>query len=219
MTTSLLFCIAQPHLSPDSPILLYPVNRTFSITCSLLCEPTVDLDQLVWLVDGQALLDDPRTFHRETLSSHSQRLTVLLNKKNHHFPPTNYTCRYKDKESSILVRRRTSTIRSVDHIFLYFFDICFRRRIASFTSSTRFFIRLSPSNSPLRYRSTAVSIDAWLVGDLSSPLANPLVCNLIQSALTSLSALSFLDDINDSTWSNRNRSRTKEPEYSFPKRV
>ena len=190
MTTLLLFSVAHPHLTPDSPILLYPVNRTFSITCSLLCEPTVDLDQLVWLVDGHALMDDPHTFHRETLSSHSQRLTVLLNKKNHHFPPTNYTCRYKEKESSILVRRRTSTIRSVDQLFgfLSFFR---RRRITSFTSSTRFFIRLSPSNSPVRYRSTAVSINAWLVGDLSSSLANPLVCNRIQSALTSLSARSF----------------------------
>ncbi|CAF2605643.1 unnamed protein product [Rotaria sp. Silwood2] len=98
---------SHPYLSPSSPILLYPVNRTFTITCSLLCDPSIEIHKLMWLVNGHSLEDDKHKFFIETISFNTQRLTVLLNTKNNHFNQTNYTCRYDGKESSILVRRRT----------------------------------------------------------------------------------------------------------------
>ncbi len=109
-TTILFFFskLAHPHLSPSSPILLYPVNRTFSITCSLLCDTSIEINHLIWLVNGQALYENKYQFLIETISLNTQRLTVFLNKKNNHFHPANYTCKYNGKESSILVRRRTS---------------------------------------------------------------------------------------------------------------
>jgi len=61
----------------------------------------------MWLVNGQALYEDKHEYLIETISFNTQRLTIFLNKKNHHFNPSNYTCRYQGKESSILVRRRT----------------------------------------------------------------------------------------------------------------
>ncbi len=103
-----LFYIAHPYISPSSPILLYPVNRTFSITCSLLCESSIELKNLIWLVNGQSLNEDRHQFFIETISFNTQRLTVFLNKKNNHFSQANYTCSYHGKESSVLVRRRTS---------------------------------------------------------------------------------------------------------------
>ncbi|CAF1251771.1 unnamed protein product [Adineta steineri] len=98
---------SHPYLSPPSPILLYPVNRTFSITCSLLCDSSINFNNLIWLVNGQPLNEDRHEFLIETISFNTQRLTVFLHKKNHHFNQANYTCRYNGKESSVLVRRRT----------------------------------------------------------------------------------------------------------------
>ncbi|UJR22942.1 hypothetical protein I4U23_025969 [Adineta vaga] len=98
---------SQPYLSPSSPILLYPVNRTFSITCSLLCEESIELNQLSWLVNGHALSEDRHQFSIETISFNTQRLTIFLNKKANHFSQANYTCRYNGKESSVVVRKRT----------------------------------------------------------------------------------------------------------------
>ncbi|CAF1546617.1 unnamed protein product [Adineta ricciae] len=98
---------SRPYLSPSSPILLYPVNRTFSITCSLLCEESIELNQLTWLVNGHALSEDRHEFFIETVSFNTQRLTIFLNKKAHQFSQANYTCKYNGKESSIFVRRRT----------------------------------------------------------------------------------------------------------------
>ncbi len=122
------FCykLANPHLSPSSPILLYPVNRTFSITCSLLCDTSIEINNLIWLVNEQPLYEDRHQFLIETISSNTQRLTVFLNKKNNHFHPSNYTCRYNGKESSILVRRRTSKLffydlRTFIYLFIYLF--------------------------------------------------------------------------------------------------
>jgi hypothetical protein len=103
-----MFILAHPHLSPSSPILLYPVNRTFSITCSLLCDLKIDINDINWLVNGELLNDENEDFSIETISSQTQRLTVYLNKKNKHFTQANYTCRYHTKEATILVRRRTS---------------------------------------------------------------------------------------------------------------
>lgn len=104
----LCLLLASPHLSPASPILLYPVNRTFSITCSFLCEPAINPAKIIWLVDGEELNEDQHEFRREMLTMNAQRLTVFLNKKNQHFTSANYTCRYDDKETSVFVRRRTS---------------------------------------------------------------------------------------------------------------
>ncbi len=121
------FCLflfqADPHLSPSSPILLYPVNRTFSITCSLLCDTFIDIEKIIWLVNGQGLYEDRHQYHVETISFNTQRLTVFLNKKTNHFIPANYTCRYNGKESSVLVRRRTSKsypFKKMKHIFVLF---------------------------------------------------------------------------------------------------
>jgi hypothetical protein len=114
--------LANPHLSPSSPILLYPVNRTFSITCSLLCDTSIEINNLIWLVNEQPLYEDRHQFLIETISFNTQRLTVFLNKKNNHFYPTNYTCRYNGKESSILVRRRTSKwLTRLEDLFIYLF--------------------------------------------------------------------------------------------------
>ncbi|CAF1362090.1 unnamed protein product [Rotaria sp. Silwood1] len=98
---------SHPYLSPSLPILLYPVNRTFTITCSLLCDSSIEIHKLMWFVNGHTLDEDKHKFFIETISFNTQRLTILLNTKNHHFNQTNYTCRYDGKESSILVRRRT----------------------------------------------------------------------------------------------------------------
>jgi len=117
-----IYKLANPHLSPSSPILLYPVNRTFSITCSLLCDTSIEINNLIWLVNEQPLYEDRHQFLIETISSNTQRLTVFLNKKNNHFHPSNYTCRYNGKESSILVRRRTSKLFCYDlRTFIYLF--------------------------------------------------------------------------------------------------
>ncbi len=112
---SICFTLAHPYLSPSSPILLYPVNRTFSITCSLLCESSIELKNLIWLVNGQSLNEDRHQFFIETISFNTQRLTVFLNKKNNHFSQANYTCSYGGKESSVLVRRRTSKYFLLDY--------------------------------------------------------------------------------------------------------
>jgi hypothetical protein len=105
------FFVAHPHLSPVSPLLLYPANRTFSITCTLPCRSTVDLEQFIWLVNGQRLTHDEHRFSLETLAFNSQRLTIVLTTTTttNTWSQMNYTCRYKQKESSIVVRRRTST--------------------------------------------------------------------------------------------------------------
>ncbi len=80
------------------------------MTCSLLCDSSFDINNLIWLVNGQPLYEDRHQFFLEVISSNTQRLTVFLNKKNNHFSHANYTCRYDGKESSILVRRRTSKL-------------------------------------------------------------------------------------------------------------
>lgn len=98
---------SYPHVSPPSPLLLYPVNRTFSITCSLLCDSNVDLTKLNWFVNGEYLNADNHEYHLETISSNTQRLTVHLKKKNKNFLHGNYTCEYNGKETSVFVRRRT----------------------------------------------------------------------------------------------------------------
>ena len=100
--------LARPLISPSSPLLLYPVNRTFSITCSLLCDPKINLHGITWFVNGELLNDDNHDFNTELISSHTQRLNVYLHKKNKNFIEANYTCRYNGKEATILVRRRTS---------------------------------------------------------------------------------------------------------------
>jgi hypothetical protein len=101
--------LARPFLSPSSPLLLYPVNRTFSVTCSLLCAAEqIDLSRLHWLVDGELLNEEKNDYLLETLSSHTQRLTVYLNHRNKNFVQANYTCEYDGKEATTLVRRRTS---------------------------------------------------------------------------------------------------------------
>lgn len=101
--------LARPFLTPSSPLLLYPVNRTFSITCSLLCAfEQIDLTRLHWLVDGELLNEEKNDYLLETLSSHTQRLTVYLNHRNRNFAQANYTCEYDGKEATTLVRRRTS---------------------------------------------------------------------------------------------------------------
>ncbi|CAF0933290.1 unnamed protein product [Adineta steineri] len=98
---------SHPHLSPSSPLLLYPVNRTFTLTCSLLCDLEINLNDLIWLVNGELLNKTNHDFHIETISSNAQRLTISLNKRNRNFLQANYTCRYDGKETHILVRRRT----------------------------------------------------------------------------------------------------------------
>jgi hypothetical protein len=103
-----LFELAHPHLSPSSPLLLYPVNRTFSITCSLLCGLDVNLNDINWFVNGELLTNDNQDFDIENLSSNTQRLLIHLHKKHKNFLQANYTCRYDGREATILVRRRTS---------------------------------------------------------------------------------------------------------------
>jgi len=106
--TTHLVTHSQPHLSPSSPLLLYPVNRTFSITCSLLCPmEEINLQQMFWLVNGELLNAETNDFLLETISRHTQQLTVYLNGKMKHFTQANYTCVYDGKEATILVRRRT----------------------------------------------------------------------------------------------------------------
>jgi hypothetical protein len=99
------FKIADPYISPSSPLLLYPVNRTFSITCSLLCDLNINFNEFNWFVNGELLNKDNYDFNIDTISSNTQRLTVYLNKN---FIQANYTCQYDGKEATIFVRRRTS---------------------------------------------------------------------------------------------------------------
>jgi hypothetical protein len=95
-------------MSPSSPLLLYPVNRTFSITCSLLCDFDINLNDFNWFINGELLNEDNYDYDIDTISSNTQRLTIYLNKKNKNFIQANYTCEYDGKEASIFVRRRTS---------------------------------------------------------------------------------------------------------------
>ncbi len=104
----LLFELAQPYISPSSPLLLYPVNRTFTLTCSLFCHLNINFHDFKWRINGELLTNDNHDFSIETISSHTQRLIVYLNKKNKNFIQANYTCSYDGKEASIYVRRRTS---------------------------------------------------------------------------------------------------------------
>jgi len=99
-----LFVNSRPYISPSSPLLLYPVNRTFSITCSLLCDLDINLNDFIWFVNGELLTRDNYDFDIDTISSNTQRLTVYLNKN---FIQANYTCRYDGKEATILVRQHT----------------------------------------------------------------------------------------------------------------
>ncbi|UJR25976.1 hypothetical protein I4U23_007324 [Adineta vaga] len=98
---------SHPHITPSSPLLLYPVNRTFSLTCSLSCDTEINFNDLTWLVNGELLNQSNYDFHTEPISSNTQRLTIFFNKKNQNFLQANYTCRYNEKEAHILVRRRT----------------------------------------------------------------------------------------------------------------
>ncbi|CAF1642954.1 unnamed protein product [Adineta ricciae] len=98
---------SHPHLTPPSPLFLYPVNRTFTLTCSLSCDSEIHFDDLTWLVNGQLLNQSNYDFHTEPISSNTQRLTIFFNKKTQNFHQANYTCRYNGKEAHILVRRRT----------------------------------------------------------------------------------------------------------------
>ena len=61
-----------------------------------------------WFVNGDLLPSDKNDYRLDTISTHSQRLTVYLNKKHRDFMQANYTCEYDGKEAMILVRRRTS---------------------------------------------------------------------------------------------------------------
>jgi hypothetical protein len=106
------FELARPYISPSSPLLLYPVNRTFSITCSLLCDLDINFNDFIWFINGELLNKDNYDFDIDTISSNTQRLIVYLNKKNKNFIQANYTCRYNGKEATILVRRRTSKTRN-----------------------------------------------------------------------------------------------------------
>lgn len=100
--------IAQPHISPPSPLLLYPVNRTFTLTCSLLCDHDINFNDFLWFINGELIERTNEDYQQEILYPHTQRLTVYLNKKNLNFIEANYTCAYGEKEASIFVRRRTS---------------------------------------------------------------------------------------------------------------
>ena len=105
--------LAHPYISPSSPLLLYPVNQTFSITCSFLCDFDINLRDLNWFVNGELLNEDNDEYDIESISSNTQRLIVYLTKKNKNFLQANYTCRYDGKEASIFVRRRTSEKRLI----------------------------------------------------------------------------------------------------------
>lgn len=98
---------SNPYLTPSSPLLLSPSNRTFSITCSFLCQSSIDLTKIQWLINDKDLFAEKYQFLLETLAFNSQRLTIFLNKKSHHFSSANFTCRYQERQSTILVRRRT----------------------------------------------------------------------------------------------------------------
>jgi hypothetical protein len=100
--------LAHPFLSPPSPLLLYPVNRTFTLTCSLFCHINLNINDFQWFINGELLTKDIHDYSIETISSHTQRLIVYLNKKNQNFLQANYTCAYDGKEATIYVRRRTS---------------------------------------------------------------------------------------------------------------
>lgn len=97
--------LAHPKIFPASPLLLYPVNHTFSITCSLLCNSDMNSNGINWFMNEELLNNDNQDFNIETISPNTQRLTVYLNKN---FIQANYTCKYDEKEATILVRRRTS---------------------------------------------------------------------------------------------------------------
>lgn len=152
------FSLAQPYISPSSPLLLYPVNRTFTITCSLLCDWDINFDDFLWFVNGELLDRDNHDFRTETISAHTQRLTVYLNKRNRNFIEANYTCAYAGKEASIFVRRRTSESKSMicvnngnetNHLV-------FRRRIPPITATAGFLLTVSISKR-VRYGSPAGS--------------------------------------------------------------
>ncbi|CAF2310780.1 unnamed protein product [Rotaria sp. Silwood2] len=102
-----LFVESHLYISPSSPLLLYPVNRTFSITCSLLCNVEINLNNFNWFINGELLNNDIYDYDIEIISLNTQRLTVYLNKKHKNFIQANFTCKYDEKETTILVRRRT----------------------------------------------------------------------------------------------------------------
>lgn len=154
-----LWILAQPHISPSSPLLLYPVNRTFTLTCSLLCDHDINFNAFFWLINGELIERSNEDYQQEILSPHTQRLTVYLNKKNLNFIEANYTCAYGEKEASIFVRRRTSewqkSIIEVNRT-MYVLFVFSRRRIPSITSTTWFISTVSISN-PFRYQSSTGS--------------------------------------------------------------
>ncbi|CAF5050378.1 unnamed protein product, partial [Rotaria magnacalcarata] len=98
---------AHPYIHPPLPILLYPVNQTFSITCSLLCNIEINSNNLHWFTNGKLLNHDDYDYDIDTISLNTQRLTVHLNKKHKDFIQANFTCKYDQKQATILVRRRT----------------------------------------------------------------------------------------------------------------
>ncbi|CAF0808375.1 unnamed protein product [Rotaria sordida] len=102
-----LFVESHPHISPSSPLLLYPVNRTFSITCSLLCNVEINLKNFNWFINGELLNNDIYDYDIEIISLNTQRLNIYLSKKYKNFIQSNFTCKYDEKETTILVRRHT----------------------------------------------------------------------------------------------------------------
>jgi len=121
---SLFLFLANPYVTPSSPLLLSPSNRTFSITCSFLCQSSIDLAKLQWLINDEDLFTANYQFLLETITLNSQRLTIFLNKKvSHNFSSANFTCRYQDKQSTILVRRRTSTTEKKNFEISIWFDL------------------------------------------------------------------------------------------------
>ena len=108
---------------------------------------------MFWLVNGELLNAETNDFLLETISRHTQQLTVYLNGKMKHFTQANYTCVYDGKEATILVRRRTSEFNPLNSIGLmtyslsFCFDFSSRRWIASITETRRFISCLSFTNS------------------------------------------------------------------------
>ncbi|CAF1172647.1 unnamed protein product, partial [Didymodactylos carnosus] len=115
---------SQPYVHPKH-IIVYPVNRTFSLTCSLLCEQSKDnigtLLPMHWLFNGQLVHNILPNDHIniELLSYNTQRLTVYLNgqKRTRTIDDKitgNYTCQYKTSQTTVHVQRRTSIKASKD---------------------------------------------------------------------------------------------------------
>ncbi|CAF1405412.1 unnamed protein product [Didymodactylos carnosus] len=111
---------SQPDVHPKH-IIVYPVNRTFSLTCSLLCEQSSDkFDSLLpihWLFNGQLVNNILPNDHIniEILNYNTQRLTVYLNGRKHTRRiddkiAGNYTCQYKTLQTTVHVQRRTSRL-------------------------------------------------------------------------------------------------------------